>query len=287
MKKILSFQIIVCWITFNGFAQQWCGTDALHEFNIQNDSAYRNHILTLENQIRSMGHDHHLPLPERNFAYIIPVVVHVIHIGEAVGTGSNISDSQINGAIAGINDRWRNLNGYGSDLELEFCLTSFDPNGNPSTGINRVNGSAVPNYQNSGINHVPNSTCGGANPNAIKDLSRWAVGQFYNIWVVKSICEGYGGYASYPNGNVYDGAVIVSAYFTAADDAPAHELGHGFFLYHTFEGDGGNLYCPNDTDCLLYGDRICDTQPHKQSGCGTSNVCTGNGAWDNSRYNYM
>jgi hypothetical protein len=66
-----------------------------------------------------------------------------------------------------------------------------------------------------------------------------------------------------------------------------HEIGHGFFLYHTFNGDGGNVSCPTDIDCLVNGDQVCDTPPHKQGDCGTINPCTSAGVWDNSRYNYM
>ena len=40
--------------------------------------------------------------------YTIPVVVHVIHKGEAVGTGTNISDAQINSAITNLTDTYRN-----------------------------------------------------------------------------------------------------------------------------------------------------------------------------------
>jgi hypothetical protein len=64
-------------------------------------------------------------------------------------------------------------------------------------------------------------------------------------------------------------------------------MGHGFFLYHTFNGDGGNVSCPVDTNCLINGDYICDTPPHKQGDCGLTNPCTSPGVWDNSRYNYM
>jgi hypothetical protein len=66
-----------------------------------------------------------------------------------------------------------------------------------------------------------------------------------------------------------------------------HEIGHGFFLYHTFNGDGGNVSCPTDIDCQVNGDQVCDTPPHKQGDCGTINPCTSVGVWDNSRFNYM
>src|SRR5262249_227775 len=132
-----------------------------------------------------------------------------------------------------------------------------------------------------------NPSCGGADEFAIKDLSRWPVSDYYNIWVVKAICGGWAGWAYYPWGGAYDGASIAYNYMTSGSAVAAHEVGHGFFLYHPFEGDAGNAQCPADADCLTQGDRICDTQPHKQGDCGTTNSCTGSGTFDNSRYNYM
>src|SRR5690606_24351055 len=66
-----------------------------------------------------------------------------------------------------------------------------------------------------------------------------------------------------------------------------HEVGHGFNLPHTFNGDGGNSSCPNNNNCTTQGDYVCDTPPHKQNDCGSSNPCTTSGIWDNSRRNYM
>jgi len=138
-----------------------------------------------------------------------------------------------------------------------------------------------------GINNGASSTCGGAHPYDIKDLSRWPVLNYYNIWVVNTICGTAAAYASYPNGTDYDGTVIRYNYMLGTSNTPAHELGHGFFLYHTFTGDGGDLLCPDDVSCISQGDYVCDTQPHKQSGCGAVNLCAGNGVWENSRFNYM
>ena len=48
-------------------------------------------------------------------------------------------------------------------------------------------------------------------------------------------------------------------------------MGHYFGLYHTFEGGCGNA------DCLIDGDRVCDTPPEQSSAaipCGqTVNTC--------------
>ena len=263
-----------------------CLTDYIHSNRMQTDSDYRKQILTLESQVEAITQNQ-----ENNklssALFTIPVVVHVIHLGESIGTGSNISDIQIQQAIVGLNSRFRNGNGLGADVELEFCLATKDPNGNSTNGINRVDGSNVANYSANGIAPTGNS-CSGAVEIAIKDLSRWPVSDYYNIWVVSEICNGgFVGYASYPVGGLYDGLVIVSTSMTSNSGTLPHEVGHGFFLYHTFNGDGGNISCPVDTNCLINGDRVCDTPPHKQGDCIATNPCTSDGVWDNSRYNYM
>ena len=77
----------------------------------------------------------------------IPVVVHVIHNGDAVGSGENIADGQVLSQIQVMNEDFRRMlgtNGYnthpdGADVEIEFCLAVIDPSGAPTDGIDRVN----------------------------------------------------------------------------------------------------------------------------------------------------
>ena len=290
MKKHLkNFPIIIFLFLFQlqGMGQSAeCATDYIHTNLMQIDSIYRKQIHLLESQVEAsiQNHEHS---KSKSTIYTIPVVVHVLHLGESIGTGSNISDIQIQQAIIGLNNRFRNVNGLGADVEMEFCLASKDPNGNSTNGINRVNSSSVPNYSTNGITPTGN-TCSGAVETAIKDLSRWPVSDYYNIWVVSEICNGsFVGYASYPVGGLYDGLVIVSTSMTSNSGTLPHEIGHGFFLYHTFNGDGGNVSCPVDIDCQVNGDYVCDTPPHKQGDCGTINPCTSAGVWDNSRFNFM
>src|SRR5688572_18739641 len=60
----------------------------------------------------------------------IPIIVHVVHNGEAVGTGANISKAQIQAQIDVLNEDFRkmvgtpghNTNPVGADIEIEFCL---------------------------------------------------------------------------------------------------------------------------------------------------------------------
>lgn len=263
-----------------------CATDYIHNKLMKTDSAYRKQIHFLESQVE-VSIQNNLNIKLKSTIYNIPVVVHVIHLGEPIGTGSNISTAQIQGAINGLNDRFKNIIGTGLDIGIDFCLAVRDPNGYPTTGINRVNGTVLPNYQTLGIKYGDDTTCIGPNDPTVKDLSKWSVFDYYNIWVVNKICPSYiGGYAYYPWGADYDGTVINYNEMTEAGVILTHEVGHGFNLQHTFNGDGNN-FCPIDTNCLVDGDYLCDTPPHKQSDCGSSNPCTDNGIWDNSRYNYM
>ena len=82
----------------------------------------------------------------------------------------------------------------------------------------------------------------------------------------------------------YDGAVIHNETFWS--NIITHELGHALNLYHTFNGDGGGLYCPLDTNCLINGDKVCDTPPHKISEC-ISTICPDDYSFYNSQWNYM
>lgn len=78
----------------------------------------------------------------------IPVVVHVIHKGETVGTGTNISVAQIQSQIDALNSDFRRLNndilltpppfkGASADPLIQFCLAQQKPDGTPTNGIIR------------------------------------------------------------------------------------------------------------------------------------------------------
>jgi hypothetical protein len=83
-----------------------------------------------------------------NNLIIIPVVVHILHGGEAIGVGRNISVAQIQSQIDVLNEDFRRLNtnavntpagfqSLASDALIQFQLACTDPNGNPTTGIIR------------------------------------------------------------------------------------------------------------------------------------------------------
>ena len=95
-----------------------------------------------------------------NATIIIPVVVHVLHFGEAIGTGRNISDDQVRSQIEVLNEDFRRLNAdrantpaafqaVASDPRFEFRLACIDPNGNVTNGITRTR-AAIAQFPNVG-----------------------------------------------------------------------------------------------------------------------------------------
>ncbi len=180
-----------------------CATDKVHQFLMRTNPEYSAAIKQRNQAIDSLRNAQHNIRSTQVPQYTIPVVVHVIHLGEPVGQGSNISDADIMGAIDGLNDRFSNTPPYNTslDIEIDFCLATSDPYGLPTTGINRVNGYGIEEYETSGVrveDDTPIVDCENPNEITIKDLSRWPRDEYYNIWVVHTICGGYDGYSYLP-----------------------------------------------------------------------------------------
>jgi len=206
--------------------------------------------------------------------YNIPVVVHVLHNGEAVGTAPNITDAQVISQIDVFNEDFRMSGGLGAtnstgvaiDSEINFCLAQQDAAGNPTTGINRVN------IGQDGYTST-------AAVDADKPATQWDPTKYMNMWSVKftGAASTLLGYAQFPDpaatgvtglgatvGGVgpanTDGVVAVYSTFgdSAKDDgsfllnAPydrgrtmTHEVGHWLGLRHIW-GDGA---CGVDDYC--------------------------------------
>jgi hypothetical protein len=230
--------------------------------------------------------------------YKVPIVVHIMHNGESIGSGANISDNQIEIGIKQLNDAFRNVSGMGIDMGIEFHLAIQDPYGALTTGIIRYNASEIPNYKNNGVGI---GTEPGADEATVKAASKWPNGQYYNIWIVSEIGGNNGdfgtqGFAYSPGTNAtYDGTIIQhTAWGDESGTANSwnnlgvtivHELGHALGLFHTFhvqlEEDTLLNGCPKNTDCSTQGDLCCDTDPHfvsESHSCDTLeiNTCTGN-----------
>ena len=222
-------------------------------------------------------------VPDTGQEFNIPVVFHVIHLGENTGSGSNVSEGRINGAVNKLNNNY--LIPFNNDIGIRFCLATRDPNGSPTNGIVRVDGRSVANYQSQGLE---SSAGPGADETEVKNLSRWPNSRYYNIWVVHNIAGSVAGYAYYPTTFINDGTSIEAGSVNNSSTLLSHEIGHAFNLRHTFNGDNNGNSCPTNDVCLLQGDYICDTPPHKRTDCFISTSCSPNDPnFANSAENFM
>lgn len=219
--------------------------------------------------------------------YTIPVVVHVVYYN----TTQNISDAQIQSQIAILNQDFRRTNadasstptgfaGISADCEINFCLATVDPSGNPTTGITRTS-TTVNGFSDNDA--MKSSSTGGK--------TAWPAGSYLNLWVV-NLSGSLLGYAQFPGGpSATDGVVIDYQYFGNIGTATApfnkgrtatHEVGHWLNLYHIWGDDAdGNGTCSTSSECSG-SDGVSDTpnQCEMNYGCPSfprTDGCTSTG----------
>lgn len=214
-----------------------------------------------------------------NAIVTIPVVVHVVYRT----SGQNISDAQVESQIDVLNEDFARLNAdtnntpaafrpVAAGSQFRFCLAQTDPNGNPTTGIERRQ-TTVTSFSTN--DNVKSYATGG--------LDAWDTDNYFNIWVC-SLGGGILGYAEFPSASHTDtyGAVITFSSFgrTGLVVPPydqgrtcTHEVGHCFRLNHIWGDDGGS--CGGT-------DYVADTpnQADETYGCRTfpsTDACTPSG----------
>jgi hypothetical protein len=212
--------------------------------------------------------------------YTLPIIVHVINNGEAVGIGTNISQAQVLSQIDVLNEDYRNLNPDGSlvpaafqplrsDMQVQFVPAALDPNGKllAEPGIDRIDrnakGWSAPPYAST--TYIDGT---------IKPSSYWDPNRYINIWVL-NLGSSLLGYAQFPDNTAglgglsglggsaaTDGVVVLYAAFGRVGTLAAnynkgrtltHELGHWFGLRHIWGDD------ENATDTCSGSDYADDT----------------------------
>ena len=277
-------------------AQERCGTVKYEELrqqknpNLENTQQFEN---WLNNKILQPRLQQQRTQGTQAATYVIPVVVHIIHNGEPIGTGLNLSDAQVQSQINVMNKDFQRMNldasntppefsGVAGSLDIEFVLAKQDPFGAATNGIQRVQGT---------------KSVWTINDNAtFKGLSYWPAENYYNIWVVnipsflgyaQSPVSNLPGLESSPDDRLTDGVIVHYTAFgsnfeglgTFSLDSKynrgrtaTHETGHFFGLRHIWGDDGSSC---SGTDYV-------DDTPNQggsysgQCPSGTRTSCTSN-----------
>jgi hypothetical protein len=277
MKSLLL--TIYCFLSFSFVKAQFtCGFDDKYQQLLRTDPNFAKTVAASNRQIQQLISNRHRPSMRTNAVlYTIPVVVHVMHTGGAVGTIYNPDDAQIMGAIDYLNQvyagTWSGMipqDGASAvtDIQIRFALAQRAPGCGSTNGIDRVDASSIANYAAYGIDA---SNTNGTPELTVKNFSRWDPSIYYNVWVVNKIdgkdgtsgqfVAGYAYYAGAPAS--LDGTVMLSTQMIAGSKVLPHEIGHALNVYHTFTGSSLNTQCPANTynDCSQDGDMVCDTDP--------------------------
>ena len=244
MKVTRTFALCMVFLlslSLPSFAQvRNCGTMEYLEQQIQNNP---------ERALRLQSIERHTEHVQQNAqravtgTIVIPTVVHIVYRNSS----QNISNAQVQSQIDVLNEDFRRLNadaantpsvfqGVAADAEIQFCLATVDPSGNPTNGITRTASTRTSSF---GTNDAVKFASSGG-----KDA--WPAGNYLNLWV----CEIGGsilGYAQFPGGSAAtDGVVIDYRYFGRGGTAlspfdlgrtATHEVGHWLNLRHIW-GDG-------------------------------------------------
>jgi len=244
--------LIIVILAFSSFtqAQERCGTRTPQTGTFENWISSKIRLKGLESARRDRT------------IYQIPVVVHVLHQGEATGSGANLSFVRIKGQIDSLNVDFRRLNAdtvntpgkflpVAADAEIEFVLAKQNPRGHPTSGISRVE---VPRAYNPKVTD---------DLIEIRSLSYWPADKYLNIYVgqLRGGISILFGYAIFPETDLvgvsedadrlYLDAVFVdhrffgnnvvrlrNRDFESRGRTLTHEIGHFLSLRHIW-GDAG------------------------------------------------
>lgn len=215
----------------------------------------------------------------------VPVVFHILHDGDPIGTGENIDAIFVEEQIKQANIDFRKIagtsgDGAGVDTRIQFIPATVDPQGNIMTepGINRVDVSGM-------VGFGPYSD--GVVEDDLKAPTIWNPDLYFNTWTVE-LTGGLLGYAQFPeapslagigtgNGMESTDGIVVLFSSVGSINVPfpgaapfnagrtwTHEAGHFFGLRHIW-GDG---------DCSA--DDFCSDTPNagsSTSGCPIKDTC--------------
>ena len=248
--------IAILFSVFDGLGQKRCGLDGYdnpQETTEQFEEWLSNHQKNALIVFNSPG--------KAKEIFQIPVVFHVIHRGEDLGIGTNVSDEKVLEQLSILNDDFGRLNSdqtltplefldVAADTEITFVLAKQDLEGLPTQGITRQQGTQnIYKFSEDEILYAENY---------------WPAEDYLNMYIAD--LDGYLGWASFPfsdlegiseinNDRLLDGVAIDYQWLGVNENTGSfdsygrtltHEVGHYLGLRHIW---GNRQNCDADDYC--------------------------------------
>lgn len=291
MKQFFTFLFTILCISV--YTQEPCGTKAPSE---EWEQLLQTKITEYKNNLATSR------IQQTN--YVIPVIVHILHNGDAVGSNENIPLEQVRKQIEILNDDFRGQ-GYGysnypapngwpqiANTGITFCLAKQTPNGSilVEEGVERIN-IITKGWKNPNIYNTANALMAYFD-DTIKQNSYWDPSRYLNIWIADfNTSSGnngtLNGYAYFPQFTGLpgippsaietentSGVVLRTKMFgdkTFNFSEPynfgrtlTHEIGHYLGVRHIFNDQSQTLPCFNSDEC-----NDTPRQEESTSGCPT------------------
>jgi Pregnancy-associated plasma protein-A/Secretion system C-terminal sorting domain len=207
----------------------------------------------------------------------VPVIFHIINFGENIGSGVNLTQSQVNTILGKLNNNFSNFNNSANpnavDIKVSFLFAVIDENGTqlPELGINRIDATSYDN----GSPQFPSSV-DIANDQKLGPNEGWSLGgdtfwnprEYLNIWIYPTQtgsstatlprmyqsfpldglstvpddcqCDAYDEF--FPNLNINTNSAI-----SPNSSSVSHEVGHALGLLHVFSSNNcsSSDFCPD------------------------------------------
>ncbi|HJT73242.1 MAG TPA: zinc metalloprotease, partial [Chitinophaga sp.] len=240
------------------WAQRQCGTEVAMQELIASNPAFQKIRERKEAHLQEMTRiaKQNKALSKTTYSTVtIPVVVHIV-----LRNPAQVTDAQVMSQIAALNADYAAANSDLSSLPnawkgvtgnpaIQFCLAQRTPDGNPTTGIDRVTTTRTSFSINSAASAVKHTTTGG--------IEAWDSENYLNIWVC-TLADNYLGIATFPDtySAAEQGVVVHYTAFGTSGTARSpynrgrttvHEIGHYFSLRHIW-GDENNCAADDGID---------------------------------------
>lgn len=270
MKKYLLLFLLPFFASYT-IAQdelKYCGADELRISTLKKNPEIAGAVISRDSRLETFTKKYVEDFYNKktpSATYIIPVVFHVIH----KWGNENISVAQIMDGMDILNKTFRKqladtasivsvFKPLHADCEIEFRLAQIDPDGNCTSGINRI-ASLLTNVGD----------------HSVKSIIHWPPQKYLNVYIVSN-AAGLAGHCVWPSDAdtipLWDGIVIGYNYVGSIGQSTyqrsvafAHECGHYFNLQHIWGGNNvpGFYYYPCADplkDCDI-DDLVEDTPP--------------------------